>query len=55
VKATRAPHDIAVHTVTKEAERRGFVPQFRAVPMFRGGAPAWDLTRYHAAAGLEKG
>lgn len=55
VRTTRGPHDMALHRVAREAERRGFVPMFRAVPMFRGGAPAWDLSRYHAAAGLEKG
>lgn len=55
VRATAGPHDIAANTVTKEAERRGFVPMFRAKPMFRGPPPAWDLARYHAASGLEKG
>lgn len=55
LKTTTGPHDIAANTLTKEAERRGFVPSFRAVPMFRGPPPAWDLARYHAAAGLEKG
>lgn len=55
LRATTGPHDIAVNTITKEAERRGFVPMFRAIPMFRGPPPAWDLARYHAAAGLEKG
>ena len=55
LRATPGPHEIALHRVGPEATRRGFVPAFRAVPMFRGGAPAWDLARYHAASGLEKG
>lgn len=52
---THGPHDAAVHAFSAGWRERGFVPQFRAVPMFRGGAPRWDLARYHAAAGLEKG
>lgn len=55
LRATQGPHDIALHRPADEARRRGFVPTFQATPMFRGGAPAWDLSRYHAAAGLEKG
>lgn len=55
VRATTGPHDIAANSLTRDAERRGFVPMFRAIPMFRGPPPAWDLARYHAAAGLEKG
>lgn len=55
LRATHGPHDLAAHAMTGEARRRGFSPLFRAVPMFHGGAPAWDLARYHSAAGLEKG
>lgn len=55
LRNTPGPHDLAVHAMTKEATRRGFVIEFRAIPMFGGGAPDWDLSRYHAAAGLEKG
>lgn len=55
LRTTRAPHDLVVHRLSKEAERRGFAPMFSPTPMFRGGPPEWDLTRYHAAAGLELG
>ncbi|HUR69545.1 MAG TPA: GNAT family N-acetyltransferase [Candidatus Thermoplasmatota archaeon] len=55
LRATPGPHDMALHRLSPDAARRGFVPAFRAIPMFRGGAPSWDLARYHAAAGLEKG
>lgn len=55
LRATPGPHEIALHGSGDEARRRGFVPTFRATPMFRGGPPSWDLTRYVAAAGLEKG
>lgn len=52
---TNAPHDVAVHQPSGGWTQRGFTTNFRAIPMFKGGAPAWDLARYHAAAGLEKG
>jgi hypothetical protein len=55
VRATRGPHDMVVHAVGPEARERGFVHAFRAIPMFKGGPPAWDTGRYHAVAGLEKG
>lgn len=56
VAETTGPHDVAVpHDPHGGWRERGFVPSFRAVPMFTGGPPAWDLARYHAAAGLEKG
>lgn len=52
---TTAPHDVAVHAPSAGWTQRGFATSFRAIPMFKGGAPSWDLSRYHAAAGLEKG
>lgn len=55
LRETRGPHELALHRPGPEPAARGFVPAFRAIPMFRGGAPTWDLERYHAAAGLEKG
>jgi len=56
LRDTHGPHDVAVHApVPPGWAARGFTPNFRAVPMFTGGAPRWDLTRYMAASGLEKG
>lgn len=55
VRETPGPHDAAVHALGAGWTERGFTPMFRAIPMFAGGAPSWDLARYHAAAGLEKG
>lgn len=52
---THGPHDAAVHALAAGWAERGFETQFRAIPMFQGGAPRWSLDRYHAAAGLEKG
>lgn len=52
---THPPYDLVVPAVTTAATQRGFAAQFRAVPMFRGGPPGWDLARYPVAAGLEKG
>lgn len=55
LRATRGPHELALHRPGPEATARGFTLTFRAIPMFHGGTPAWDLERYQAAAGLEKG
>ena len=52
---TNGPHDVAVHAPSAGWTQRGFATSFRATAMFKGGAPSWDLARYHAAAGLEKG
>lgn len=55
LRRTRGPHDLALHRPGPEALARGFHATFRPIPMFHGGGPSWDLERYHAAAGLEKG
>lgn len=57
--ASPAPHELAVHeentAALAAARARGFEARFVATAMFRGAPPAWDLARYHFAAGLEKG
>lgn len=59
VAHSRSPHDLAIHggnaAALAAARERGFGPVFRAVPMFRGEPPAWAVSCYHSAAGLEKG
>ncbi|HVM45896.1 MAG TPA: GNAT family N-acetyltransferase [Candidatus Thermoplasmatota archaeon] len=56
LRTTSSPHDVAVHGPPPHGwAQRAFSPLFRAIPMFSTAPPSWDLRRYHAAAGLEKG
>jgi len=56
IASTPPPYDVAVHGLPARGwGERSFSPLFRAIPMFRGAPPAWDLNRYLAASGLEKG